>query len=205
MPTRWNLWYSAENLNKDPRILSARPTYSAEKAADLFLSRRLRRILDLGCGVGRDTLYLSDTGLQVFGADAAYNGVHIARQRSSSLGLPADFLAVDARRLPFKTSSMDGVYCFGLLHEFTGAIWKVDVHYVMGEIRRILQPGGVLVLTVAAGAPEAGLPQVQLYSRAMFEKVAADWDTLEITSFTDIGCTGRTDYMVWYGAFEINS
>lgn len=88
MPTRWNLWYSEENLEKDPRILAAKPSLTAEKAAELFRTRGINRILDLDCGVGRDTRYFSHAGFQVLGADAAINGVLTARGRAAEFGLP---------------------------------------------------------------------------------------------------------------------
>ena len=56
--TRWDKWFSKDNLNKDKRILAAQHSKSAEKAAQVFLTRDKHVILDLACGVGRDTFYL---------------------------------------------------------------------------------------------------------------------------------------------------
>ena len=72
----------------------------------------------------------------------------------------------------------------------------------MGEVKRLLWDGGVLVLTVMSGEPEAGLPHVQLYTREMFEQATQGLQTIEVKLYDDVGCTGRTDYHVWYGMFE---
>lgn len=202
MSTRWEKWFADDNLARDPRILAAPPSQSAERAARAFLARDHRAILDLACGVGRDTFYLEGRGLRVVGADASANGVRVAQRAKIERGAAAAFVAADARRLPFRAGAFEGVYCFGLLHEFTAASREEDVGAVVAEIRRLLCAGGLLVLTVLAGRPEAGLPAVQLYTRAMFAEATKALHTIEVERYEDVGCTARPDYEVWYGLFE---
>jgi len=202
MITRWDEWYSKENLGKDERILTAPPSQCAENAATVFSYRGVRRILDLACGVGRDTFHLEQRGLLVIGVDASLNGVCAAQQNKLMRGSLAEFVTADARWLPFIDGSFEGVYCFGLLHEFTSLNKEEDVRRVVSEVRRVLQDNGLLVLTVVAGDPQAGLPHVQLFTRQMFEQALAGWHPLEIRAYDDIGCTNRVDYRVWYGLFE---
>ena len=202
MITRWDKWFSDDNLAKDKRILSAPPSQSADNAARAFLARGKRVVLDLGCGVGRDTFYLEDQGLAVIGVDASLNGLRVALRIKSEQGAVAKLTMADARHLPFKDGSFEGVYCFGLLHEFTGEGKEEDVKRVMGEIKRLLHDEGVLVLTILSGEPEAGLPAVQLYTLQMFEKATRGLQAIEVKMRDDVGCTGRADYHVWYGMFE---
>ncbi len=202
MITRWDKWFSDDNLSKDERILSAPPSQSAENAARAFSAGQKRFILDLACGIGRDTFYLESHGLEVIGVDASFNGLRVARQIKAEQGAVSELIAADARRLPFKDGSFEGVYCFGLLHEFTGQGREEDVEGVMGEVKRLLCDEGVLVLTVLSGEPEAGLPAVQLYTRQMFEEATKGFQAIQVKMFDDIGCTARADYHVWYGMFE---
>ena len=202
MITRWDEWFSEGNLSKDERILSAPPSKCAENAVLGFLAREKRFILDLACGVGRDTFYLEGRGLAVIGVDASYNGLRVAQRVRLERGAISELITADARHLPFKDGSFEGVYCFGLLHEFTGEHREEDVGEVMGEIKRLLCDEGVLVLTVLSGEPEEGLPAVQLYTRQMFEKATKGLQAIEIKRYDDVGCTGRADYHVWYGVFE---
>ena len=202
MITRWDKWYAKDNLNQDERILAAPPSQSAENAAAAFLARGKRRILDLACGVGRETFHLESRGLAVIGVDASPNGLQVARQRRLERGARCASVVADARQLPFENESFDGVYCFGLLHEFTGKTKTQDVQQVMAEIERVLCTHGLLVLTVLSGDPERGLPQVQFFTRHMFERAASDLHAIEIKMYNDIGCTNRTDYRIWYGLFE---
>ena len=201
MITRWDEWFSEGNLSKDERILAASPSKCAEKAALGFLAREKRFILDLACGVGRDTLYLENRGLAVIGVDASFNGLRVAQQIKSERGAVSELITADARHLPFMDGSFEGVYCFGLLHEFTGERKEEDVEEVMGEVKRLLCDEGVLVLTVLSGEAEAGLPAVQLYTRQMFENATKGLQAIEVKMYDDVGCTGRADYHVWYGMF----
>jgi ubiquinone/menaquinone biosynthesis C-methylase UbiE len=202
MLTRWDEWYSNDNLSRDQRILAAPPSRSADRAATEFLARGKHRILDLACGVGRDTFHLEKRGLSVIAADAALNGARAAGKTRSTLEANAHFVVADARYLPFQNGWFDGIYCFGLLHEFTGQHRKNDVEQVLSEARRVLSHQGILVLTVLAGDPQAGLPAVQLFDRPMFEHLLAGWHPLQVQQFDDIGCTNRADYSIWYGLFE---
>ena len=200
--SRWDRWFSEDNLCKDKRILSAPPPQCAETAALGFLSRGKRLILDLACGLGRDTFYLESRGLVVIGVDASFNGLRVAQQIESERCAISEMITADGRHLPFRDGSFEGVYCFGLLHEFTGEDREEDVERVMGEIRRLLCDEGVLVLTVLSGDPEEGLPAVQLFTRQMFENATRGLQPIEIRMYGDIGCTGRADYRIWYGMFE---
>jgi ubiquinone/menaquinone biosynthesis C-methylase UbiE len=202
MVTRWDEWFSDDNLARDKRILAAPPSQSAENAARAFLAREKRTILDLACGIGRDTFYLESRGLGVIGVDASLNGLRIAQRNKTVSSAVSAFIMADARHLPFKDGSFEGVYCFGLLHEFTAGTQEDDVEGVMGEVKRLLCDEGILVITVLSGEPEAGLPGVQLYTRQMFEKATKGLRALEVTTYDDVGCTGCADYHVWYGIFE---
>jgi ubiquinone/menaquinone biosynthesis C-methylase UbiE len=202
MITRWDKRFSEGNLTKDTRILAAPPSKCVETAALEFLARGKRLILDLACGIGRDTFCLESHGLSVIGTDAAFNGLRVAQQTKSERGAGTELVAADARQLPFKDGSLEGVYCFGLLHEFTSEHREEDVEQVMAEILRLLGDEGILVLTVLSGEPEAGLPLVQLFSRQMFERATQGLQAIEIKMYDDVGCTGRPDYHIWYGVFE---
>ena len=202
MTTRWDQWYSRDNLSKDERILAAPPSQCAEKAATEFLTRGKRLILDLACGVGRDTFHLESRGLSVIGADASWNGLRAARQVKLARGETTELVTADARSLPFEDGSFEGIYCFGLLHEFTSDDKGENVKKVVSEVKRLLHDKGLFALAVLAGEVEAGLPEVQLFTRQMFEHAMAGWNPLEVRMYEDVGCTNQADYAIWYGLFE---
>ncbi len=194
--SRWQGFYL-----DDAKLGDIPPSACAKQAAGIFAENNSRVILDLGCGTGRDTLCLANGGAKVVGLDAAHSGLLLAQKRAqaSQLGIP--WVESDARVLPFADATFEGVYCFGLLHEFVGESAVEDVSRVMGEIQRVLKPCGVAIVATAAGDPEKGLPHVQNFSEGMFDAATAEFGCIEKKVYDDLGCTGRTDYKVWFGHF----
>jgi len=195
--TRWQEFYL-----EDKRVLHAPHTLCAERAAQLFAQHHKRTILDLACGTGRDSFYLMDMGFTVIGLDKADSGIVLAGQSTNHEVRHTQFVHGDARNVAFSDSSFQGVYSFGLLHEFTNASWKKDVLSVISETQRILEVDGLLVFAVLAGKPEDGLPHVRLFSRQMMDEAFERFEQISLDMYRDIGCTGSNDYNVWVGVFR---
>lgn len=191
--TRWQGFY-----DEDERVLTASTTHSARKAVEVFSERDKRIILDLGCGTGRDTCYLAEKGLLVVGVDLAESGLAIAKRIRKN---EVDWVQADARQLPFRNASFEGIYCFGLLHEFTGETRESDVRDVMSEVYRALKSSGVLVLAILSGESEKGLPHVYLFTEKAFDDATRHFQAVNKSEYFDIGCTGKEDYRVWYGTY----
>lgn len=194
--TRWQqIYQDGSKLGDIP------PSSCAAAAARIFADNDSQIILDLGCGTGRDSLSLARNGAIVIGLDAARSGLLLAQKRAADRPLLTWWVESDSRILPFADKQFDGVYCFGLLHEFVGETAVADVAKTMAEIYRVLKEGGTAVIAAAAGDPEKGLPHVQNFSEAMFEAATGNFNCLEKRVYDDLGCTGRTDYKVWFGHF----
>jgi len=193
--SRWQQFYQ-----DDSRLGSIPPSSCAIQAARIFAENNCQIILDLGCGTGRDSLCLAGGGAKVIGLDAARSGLLLAqKKRTVPSQLRLSWVESDSRLLPFSNALFDGVYCFGLLHEFVGESAEVYVRMTMDEINRVLKPSRVAIVATVAGDPEKGLPQVQNFSEAMFDSAIAEFRCIEKKVYDDLGCTGRPDYKVWFG------
>src|ERR1700760_2996436 len=103
------------------------------------------RVLDAGCGYGRNLVHLLREGCEVFALDLDSNGVEHVRQLSASLGtgLPADNFQVGyIERMPFPDVFADVVICSSVLH-----FARDEEHFssMLTELWRVLRPGGMLV------------------------------------------------------------
>ncbi len=99
-----------------------------------------RRILDAGCGTGPLAAALIADGASVTGFDASAAMIDLARQR---LGESADLQVFDlAEPLPFADSEFDDVVASLVLH------YLEDWSGPLAELRRVLRPGGRLILSV---------------------------------------------------------
>ncbi|MFA5303559.1 MAG: class I SAM-dependent methyltransferase [Candidatus Nanoarchaeia archaeon] len=118
-----------------------------EKIADSFISYlKGSRVIDIGCGPGRDSKYFSDKNLDVTGVDLTDNFLKIAKSKVPK----ADFLKMDMRQLSFNDESFEGVWCNGaFLH-----IPKYENSATLKEFYRVLKPEGVMYLSVKIGEGE---------------------------------------------------
>jgi ubiquinone/menaquinone biosynthesis C-methylase UbiE len=99
-------------------------------------------ILETGCGLGHDGLELLRAGCRLVETDIAVGQLAQARQLHSSHGLErrSEYLLADAEYLPFVDASFDGALMVASLHHLQ------DPARALGEMRRVLRDGGVLVL-----------------------------------------------------------
>ena len=96
------------------------------------------RILDLGCGDGQLSKHVAAGGALVQGVDASPEMVAAARSR----GIAVEQASAEA--LPFDDASFDAVFSNAALH------WVRDQDAMMGEVRRVLKPGGRFVAEMGA-------------------------------------------------------
>lgn len=99
------------------------------------------RILDIGCGLGREAFPLSDLGYDVVGIDISKEVISQVRQLSAEKGYHIPFVLYDGKKLPFPDDSFDVVLIwaqtFGLLY---GEAFRRDY---LAECRRVLKTGGL--------------------------------------------------------------
>ncbi len=102
------------------------------------------RVLDAGCGYGRNLVHLLREGCEVFALDEDAEGVEHIRKLSASLmtGLPAkNFQVGPVERMPFPNEFADVVICSAVLH-----FARDEEHFraMLSELWRVLRPGGML-------------------------------------------------------------
>ena len=116
-------------------------------------------IVDLGCGTGNHTRAMAARGLTAIGVDSARGMVTRAATKRSS---GASFAHADLRFLPFADHSIDAalaVYSFQL----------VDLDAVLPDVRRVLRPGGHLIVEVPRPGvqPRKPLADMPVHHRAL--------------------------------------
>jgi SAM-dependent methyltransferase len=118
-----------------------------DQALDSFAShlKPHARVLDLGCGAGRDIALLRQRGFEVAGLDRSQGMLREAQRR-----VGGDLLGGDMRQLPFANASLDGVWlCATLLH-----LPRAAALPALEEIWRVLCKRGVLYVSVQCGEGE---------------------------------------------------
>ena len=107
---------------------------------DAIESLAPRRLLDVGCGTGLTTMPVCKPGRLVVAADYSFASLQQLRRKP---GAPPTIQA-DICNLPFRSGTFDVVMCANTLQHL-----KPDVQVLaIEELRRLVEPGGAMVLTV---------------------------------------------------------
>jgi SAM-dependent methyltransferase len=106
---------------------------------DLFrdLQGSSGRLLEVGCGMGMDSVQLSRCGFQVTAIDLTEAALTLARQYAARCGVDIDFKTGNAESLEFGDGEFDAAFSFGVLHH------TPDIESAVAELHRVLRPGGV--------------------------------------------------------------
>jgi len=119
----FNLWYK---FGKPPWIIDqAQPDLiaAAEKGEVCGPT-----VLDVGCGVGNNAIYLASRGFDVTGVDVSAKAISIAKQKANQAEVDVTFITLDALKIGTLAKRFDTVIDFGLFHNIVGANRERYVH-----------------------------------------------------------------------------
>jgi SAM-dependent methyltransferase len=103
---------------------------------------RGKRLLEIGCGMGYDSLEFLKRGVRVTAIDLTENAVVMTKRHFEVEGVAAEEVRVgNALSLDFPDAAFDGIWANGVLHH-TG-----DMQRAIDEIRRVLKPGGRAIIS----------------------------------------------------------
>jgi len=104
-----------------------------------------KQVLEIGLGEGSESERLIRRGAHWSGVDLTAESVHRVRTRLTLRDLPYQELRQGSvLELPFAEGTFDMVFSHGVLHHVP------DIKRAQGEIRRVLRPGGELVIMMYA-------------------------------------------------------
>ncbi len=119
----------------------------ARKSLKLFQENNINNIVELGAGLGRDSIFFSQNNISVTSLDYSPSGINIINKKIHEKKIKniSTKLFDIRQKLPFKDNSIDGcfshmLYCMALSNE--------DLINLNNEICRILKPEGLNIYTV---------------------------------------------------------
>ncbi|MEW2418669.1 class I SAM-dependent methyltransferase [Streptomyces sp. NPDC046866] len=190
----WQHTYAAH-----PGMYGQEPSGPAVHAAAVFRAAGVREVLELGAGHGRDALFFAREGFTVRATDFSPVGLEQLRDAAHARGLDERVATAvhDVREpLPLPDASVDAVFAHMLL---CMALSTNEIHALVGEVRRVLRPGGVFVYTVrhtgdahyGAGTAhgddifELGGFAVHFFGRELVDVLADGWTLDEVHAFEE--------------------
>lgn len=133
-------WDWTKNENEKWLIPCVESAYLAER----WQSLGFERLLDLGCGLGRHSVYFGKKGFAVTAADLSEYGINHTRQWALREGVTLMTQLCNMLELPFPDGAFDCILSYNVIyHTDTKGFLRT-----LGELRRVLRPGGELYITL---------------------------------------------------------
>ena len=195
--TETNIWY--------------RPAEIAYYLADRWKQKGFLRFLDLGCGLGRHSLFFAREGFTVHAIDLSEVAVDGLRTAAAEQNVSVTAQCGDMSALPYQDNAFDCLLAYHVIsHTDTAGIKKI-----LSEIRRVVKKGGEVYLTLCSknawsykeagfpivdentvikveDGPENGIPHGAFaghpyYQYAAYTRCYRQWETVRFLAFLYIG------------------
>jgi SAM-dependent methyltransferase len=190
----WDTTYAAH-----PGMYGGEPSAPAVYAAEVFSDGGAQDVVELGAGHGRDALFFARAGFAVHALDFSATGLRQLSEAARTLGIGERVRTTvhDVRTpLPLPDASTDAVFAHMLL---CMALSTAQIHALVGEVGRVLRPGGLFVYTVRhTGDPHygAGISHgddiyehggfaVHFFTRDLVTALANGWTLTDIHAFEE--------------------
>lgn len=121
------------------------PHEDMESLVELLRKNNAKKVLDLGCGSGRHSVFLAKAGFDVYGMDNSKSGLKQTKEWLRSLSLQAKLKNADCyKKFPYKNNFFDAIVSVQVIHHAR----IEDIRFCISEIERVLNLGGIVFVTV---------------------------------------------------------
>ena len=135
------------NFSSKPEMFGLDPSIPAKKSLKLFQNQNISKIIELGAGLGRDTIYFAKNSIHVVALDYSQSGIEAinqkAKKNSLSNSITTNFFDV-RKKLPFEDNSVEACYSHML---YCMALTTSELENLNNEIYRVLKPNGINIYT----------------------------------------------------------
>jgi len=140
--------YWEKNFLSKPEMFGLEPSKAAINTLENFKKEKINEIVELGSGLGRDTLFFAKNSIHVSALDYSPTAIKIIDKKSKENKL-SNFISAkifDVRKkLPFENNSFQACFSHML---YCMALSISEINNLNNEICRILKPGGINIYTV---------------------------------------------------------
>ena len=136
------------NFSSKPEMFGLNSSIPAKKSLKLFQEKKIDKIVEIGAGLGRDTIFFAKNSIHTIALDYSPSGIKIINQKTKKDNL-SNYISTklfDVReKLPFEDNSIEACYSHML---YCMALTTDDLQKLNSEIQRVLKTGGINIYTV---------------------------------------------------------
>ena len=131
-----------------PRVIDVVLGKQTDPVRARVAERLSGEVLEVGFGSGRNVPHLPDAVTKLVAVDPATVGRELAAKRIEARGIPVEFIGLTGESLPLEDESVDHVLVTWTLCTIP------DVDSALGEMHRVLRPGGALHFVEHGRSPD---------------------------------------------------
>ena len=121
---------------------------AAITSLEIFKGKNIKKIIELGAGLGRDTIFFAKNSISVEALDYSPQAIKIINRKAVENQL-SNYISANLfdirKKLPFKSNSVQACFSHML---YCMALSSYELRNLNNEILRILKPGGINIYTV---------------------------------------------------------
>ena len=124
------------------------PSKAAINTLKTFKEKNIKKIVELGSGLGRDTLFFAKNSINVEALDYSSTAIKIVNKKVTEhklTNLVSTEIFDVRKKLPFENNSIEACFSHML---YCMALTTIELKYLNSEICRILKPNGMNIYTV---------------------------------------------------------
>jgi len=139
--------YWEKSFSNKPEMFGLEPSIAAKIALKLFKEKKISKIIELGAGLGRDSIYFAKNFIFVEALDYSKTSIESITDKSIKLNLTnlikPKFFDV-RKKLPYEDNSIEACFSHML---YCMALSNYDLENLNNEICRVLKPGAINIYT----------------------------------------------------------
>ena len=129
-------------------MFGSEPSVAAQESLILFKKKNIKNIVELGAGLGRDTIFFAKNSIHVQALDYSPSAIKKINEKAKKDSL-SNFISTKKfdirKKLPFDDNSVEACFSHML---YCMALSNIDLINLNNEVCRILKPDGINVYTV---------------------------------------------------------
>lgn len=158
-----------EVLSKDDEYWNT-PDFMIHYLHNRWKKNNFETFLDIGCGLGRHSIYMAENGFNVYGIDYSNYVIDIVKEKAYMKGLDIKLTVGDISTLPYENESIDCMVAIEVLSNSD----KIGISAILKEMHRVLKEGGETYFNIISKISDLGNNNEELINGNAFYNITED-------------------------------